>query len=268
MNLLKYTIRFLRHQIDASSNHSIHSPKVYHFNNTLFRSHKYYQPFNSLKQLDSHWQADQSEIEIVDLGAGSRTNSAKKRRVSDIHKNSGKPIKIREFLFKLVDELHPETIVELGTSLGVTSAYLALARPAATVITLEGCKNTLNKAKEGFDLIGVKNVVPKLGGFDAQFPEVMRSVERIDLLFIDGNHTEEATLRYFEMSLEKVHAGSVIVFDDIYWSKGMMRAWEKIKAHPKVSLSLDFFLIGLVFFEERKHTEHYRLRVPLKTVLS
>src|SRR5690606_30885164 len=151
-------------------------------------------------------------------------------------------------LYRIVNDLQPENSIELGTCLGITTAYLAKAAPASTLFTVEGCPQTAAVAAENLQKLHVKNAVLKTGNFDTLFPEILSGLEKIDLVFIDGNHRKEATLRYFQQCLTKVTASSLLIFDDIYWSRGMTEAWEEIKSHPEVTLTIDLFRIGLVYF--------------------
>ncbi len=84
---------------------------------------------------------------------------------------------------------------------------------------------------------------------------------KYSLLFIDGNHQKEATLAYFEKLLPTVHNDSVMIFDDIHWSKGMEEAWEIIKQHSEVRVTIDTFQWGLVFFRREQEKEHFVIRV-------
>jgi predicted O-methyltransferase YrrM len=90
---------------------------------------------------------------------------------------------------------------------------------------------------------------------------VLEKIKTLDMLFIDGNHSYDATMRYFEMCKPYLHNQSLIVFDDIYWSKGMTQAWKEIKADPIVTVSIDLFFIGLVFFRKEQVKENFKLRI-------
>jgi predicted O-methyltransferase YrrM len=80
-------------------------------------------------------------------------------------------------------------------------------------------------------------------------------------VFVDGNHQKEATLRYFKLCLPKVHENSLLIFDDIYWSRGMKEAWNEIKAHPEVTVTVDLFWIGLVYFRKGQVKEDFVIKL-------
>ena len=143
-------------------------------------------------------------------------------------------------MFRLVNHFQPKNIIELGTSLGITTLYLAASSKKISVQTLEGCPQTAAKAKE--DVI--------VGEFSETLPQVLKNTARVDFMYFDGNHRKEATLNYFEQALSHVAEESIFVFDDIHWSKEMEEAWQIIKSNPKVSLSIDLFHLGILFFRQ------------------
>ncbi len=156
--------------------------------------------------------------------------------------------------------MRPAGIIELGTSLGITTLYLQAAAPDAKVYTLEGCTETAGVAREIFMKAGLNDVNLITGDFDATLPEVISSSTPLDFVFVDGNHQKEATLKYFEWCLPKTHENTLLIFDDIYWSKGMKEAWAQIKAHPKITVTIDLFWIGLVFFKKGRAKEDFLIR--------
>jgi len=189
-----------------------------------------------------------AELIIEDYGAGSLHNSKNKRKVSDIARNGISTRKNAELLFRLVHHFKPSTIIELGTSMGLTSLYLASANTGAKVITIEGSVEVSNFAKAVIKKSGLTNITVVNGLFDNEFPKLINTLQQVDFLYVDGNHKKQATISYFEMALEKVHGNSVLVFDDIHWSSEMEEAWHYIQQHPKVTISLDVFFFGIVFF--------------------
>jgi predicted O-methyltransferase YrrM len=165
-----------------------------------------------------------------------------------------------QILSRIIHFFSPKKMLELGTSLGITSMYQASATAFEKFITLEGCPNTAAKAKEGFDLNKL-NIEIRVGDFDATLQDALQSLGKVDYIFFDGNHKEEATLRYFETCLPYIHNNTLFIFDDIHWSKEMDDAWEKIKKHPKVRLTIDIYSFGLVFFRsEQKEQENFVLK--------
>ncbi len=203
---------------------------------------------------------ENSVIRVTDFGAGSRVFNSETRKVSQIAKNAGISKTRGKLLFRLVHYLKPAAILEIGTSLGISTAYMAAANPNAEIITLEGCPATAGIAIQKFKELGLDKVRLEIGNFDITLPKVLKK-ERFDMIFLDGNHQKEATIRYFGQCLDSVHENSVIILDDIHWSRGMEEAWELICRNPKVSLSIDTFQWGLLFFRPGQAKQHFVLRV-------
>jgi len=175
-------------------------------------------------------------------GAGSRRKKIP-RTISEYARRTKINPKQGKILFHLVSAYKPDTVIEFGTSLGVSTMYLAIANPVANVITVEGNPEIAGITSEGFKAYNLGNVkmVNKL--FDEVIDDLAREISGNSLVFIDGNHTYDATMRYFN-SFSKA---SIIIFDDIRWSSGMMDAWNKIKASPDSGKVIDLFWMGIVF---------------------
>lgn len=205
--------------------------------------------------------ADSREIRVTDLGAGAKTESSNLRKVSYIARTSAKPRKWAEVLHKLAAEFKPKTIVELGTSLGISGMYLASAIPGGKLVTLEGCPQIAGLARENFEKAGIRNAEIVVGPFDDTLPQVLENLPETEFAYIDGNHTEAGTLRYFSAFKHKAGPNTVLIFDDIHWSEGMKNAWQTICQDPAVTLTLDLFHLGVVFFNPGLSKQHFNLTV-------
>jgi len=200
------------------------------------------------------------KITIEDHGAGSNVNKSNTRQLKDIVKNTVKAPKYGQLLFRLVNHFKPATILELGTSLGISTLYLAAPNKKMKVITVEGCSSTAKVAQINFDKIGFENIELVNDTFDHFLPEHLSKVNTLDFVFFDGNHQKEATINYFNWCVEKANNETIFVFDDIHWSDGMNAAWEEIKKHPKVTSTMDLFFMGIVFFNSDLSKEDFVLR--------
>jgi predicted O-methyltransferase YrrM len=190
------------------------------------------------------------------------TGRSGKRTISEIAERSLKSEKYGQLLFRLVNHFKPNTILELGTSLGISTAYLASANPNSKVITIEGCPNIASEAKKNFEILGLKNIESVIGNFDSVLPAALCQLPTADckLVFFDGNHKKEPTLRYFNQCLELADNTSVFIFDDIHWSNEMEEAWEEIKSHPQVTVTIYLFFLGLVFFRKEQVKQNFIVR--------
>jgi predicted O-methyltransferase YrrM len=198
-------------------------------------------------------------IDVTDLGSGSRVFKSNQRPVSEMTQKVGATKKEAKLLFRLINYLQINTILELGTSLGIATHAMHLGNPQAKITTIEGCPNISNFTKGTFEHLDLKNIEILTGDFkDVITPLTSNSY---DLIYFDGNHEKQATLDYFKTLLPTTTNDTVFIFDDIYWSKGMTEAWETIKEHHKVTVTIDTFFFGLVFFRKEQKKEHFTIRV-------
>jgi predicted O-methyltransferase YrrM len=256
-------IRYIKYYLSASNGkgHGVHSPFVFSFITKVLNDDRHFYAYEAIEQLRQSLKTDQQQLEITDFGAGSRVKKNNTRKVAEIAASSLKPKKFGQLLFRIVDHYSPQNILELGTSLGVTTAYLAAAKEASTIVTMEGASAVADVAKRNFNTLGLKNIQLVEGNFDETLTATLVKMGNIDMAFVDGNHRYEPTVRYFREMLPGIQEDSILIFDDIHWSKEMEQAWEEIKQDPTVTLSIDLFFIGLVFFrKEQKAKQHFVIR--------
>lgn len=241
--------------------HGIHSPFVFDFVMNVLNDKRNYYAYEQVEDMREELLRDTHVIEVEDLGAGSTVSKSKQRRICDIARYAAKPKKYGQLLFRIVNYYQPSSIIELGTSLGITTAYLATADTRVPVMTLEGAHAVAEEAGNNFAALGLQNIRVIEGNFDDTLPKVIDIVYNTGLVFLDGNHRKEPTLSYFHQLLEKANASSILIFDDIHWSEEMEQAWEIIKAHSSVTATIDLFFIGIVFFRtEFKEKQHFVIR--------
>ncbi len=204
--------------------------------------------------------SDKRAIPITDFGAGSQVSKSKERSIASIAKYSAHKPFVNQMLFRLVQHYKPKKMLELGTSLGVSTAYQAAAAMDAYLVTIEGDPNVAHLAAQHFKMMEVTNVALLEGRFEDMLPTALEELGQLDYLFVDGNHRQEPTLQYFHQCLPSAHEHSIFVFDDIHWSTGMEAAWSAIQQHPDVTLTLDLFFFGVVFFrKDFAKKEHFRV---------
>jgi predicted O-methyltransferase YrrM len=251
---------YLGHLVKARNRHGVHSPFVYELIHQVLRPRETMPEFAAIEELREELLHSGQSIRVTDLGAGSRVFDTPTRRVAEIARTSLKAPKHAAMLFRLTRYFKPEHILELGTSFGISTLYLALGADEGSVTTIEGCPQTQRIAVQHFDRLRQRNIRPVLGSFKTRLPEVLQSMERLDMVFLDGHHAKEPTLDYFAQCLAKAHNGTLIVLDDIHWSEGMEEAWEMIKSHPQVTVTIDLYDMGLVFLRREQAKEHFVLR--------
>jgi len=249
---------YIKHRLRSTNQHGIHSPFVYDLVTKCFYDKSDHAEYSILKKYQNKLLRSKETINVTDFGVGSRIFRSNTRKVSAIAKNAGISNKRQRLLYRLVRYFGSNGILELGTSLGLGTSALALGNPSAQVVTVEGCPNTSAKAQEMFKEFELNNI--RL--YNTTFDDFLSSfTETCDLVYIDGNHSKERTLQYFELLLKKTHNDSVIVLDDIYWSRSMTEAWEQIIEHPDVTVSIDTYQWGILFFRKEQEKQHFCIRV-------
>ncbi len=254
-------LKYLNYKLTASTDHDLHSPFLFEFYNELIINPYPFSDFKKLKAIRKQLRSNYSSILVNDFGAGSRKLKTANRNISAIARYGIAQQKQAEFLYRLVNKFKPNTIIELGTSLGLTSLYLSMASAESTIYTLEGCTALHEFSNKLFATQKVKNIKSIIGNFNDTFAALLSSIDFPGLIYVDGNHAYEPTMHYFKMALANKNSSTIIVFDDIYWSKEMEKAWKEICAHAGVTLSIDMFYFGIIFFRtEQKNKEHFVLR--------
>ncbi|MBG9377653.1 class I SAM-dependent methyltransferase [Panacibacter sp. DH6] len=261
---VKLGTKYLKYWLTAANGkgHGIHSPFVFDFVTKVLNDYNTYYCYTSIENLRARLKRDNTMLTLQDFGAGSRVHASYERKVSAIANSSLKPKKFAQLLFRMVNYYQPGNILELGTSLGITTAYLASADASKPVITMEGAAAVAAVAKQNFEQLNIHNIQVVEGNFDLTLDKVLEEQLPVtDFAFIDGNHRKEPTINYFKKLLPHIHEHSILVFDDIHWSEEMEAAWNHIKQHDAVTLAVDLFFIGIVFFrKEQKAKEDFVIR--------
>lgn len=261
-------LAYLRYLSRARDEHALHSPFLFSLYTRIIQADNRREPVLApLRALQRTLRQNRETIAITDFGAGPRqagtsVNASRQRTIGDIARHSTKPARFGRLLYRLIRHFRAGTIVDLGTSLGLTTAYLAeAARPhEGRVLTFEGCPQTATVARRNLEQLGLRNVTVVVGNIDETLAPQVAALNPIDFAFFDANHRYEPTIRYFETCLANRHNDTVFVFDDIHWSAEMERAWASIKNHSAVSVTVDLFWIGLVFFRHEQPKQHFTLR--------
>jgi len=287
---------FIRHFLTAwnTSGEAIHSPYLFRLVRFVLRDENAYYCFRDIERRRELLLACEDSLDVVDYGsAGSPEGLHVQRRVCDIAKNHLESARVGQVLFRIVNFLHEEEkrplqILELGTSLGITTAYLASADSRNKVVTMEGSEAVLRVAQGVWKMLKLENIEWIQGNIDDTLYNIYSvqssdvrvqssdvrvqnsefrcqsseaKGERIDLAFVDANHTYEATIRYADFLLNRLTEKGILVLDDIHYSEQMERAWSELKADPRVTTSMDLYHVGLLFVDTHYLKRHYRIRI-------
>jgi predicted O-methyltransferase YrrM len=238
----------------------VHSPFVYDFIKNVLNDKTQYPEYNKIERERESLLEDERIIEVEDFGAGSSSSQKNTRQVKQIARTSLKSKKYAQLLFRMAKHYKASTVIELGTSLGITTAYLAAA-DTTNVYSLEGSKSIADIARENIKALGISNTTIITGEFHNTLDDLLATVPNPDLVFVDGNHRKLPTINYFEALLKKSKTSTILIFDDIHWSKEMEDGWAHIKENASVTLTIDLFFIGIVLLRtDFKAKQHFCIR--------
>ncbi len=259
--MLFYFINYVKFLWNSKNEHGTHSPFVYQLLTKVFYDKSNFKKYDLLNRHQLELLNSNEFITINDFGSGSKVFNSNIRKVKQIAKTSGISAKRARLLFRITNYFQPNNILELGTSLGLATYAMNLGNPNAEIYTVEGCENILKNCKLHFD----PNNINQITFINNEFSNFLSSHnikdKKFDMIYFDGNHSKKATLEYFNSLLPTINNESYWIFDDINWSKDMNEAWQIIKNHPKVSVSIDTFQWGIVFFRKEQAKENFVIRV-------
>ncbi len=251
---------YLTYLLTSVNRHGIHSPFVFNFNEKIIQGKDAHDLFDPIETLRRKMIKSKAEIDFVDFGSGNKTG---KRKISEIADSTAKQARYGRFLYRLLATLQPQYSLELGTGTGIASLYQACAfNEFFPLHSIEGSPKLAEIAAYNAEMLGIQDRIHfHVGRFEDKLPEILSLFPRLDYVFIDGNHSYEPTIKYFNTLKKHSHSGTVLVFDDINWSEEMKRAWSVIKNDGDVTLTIDIFALGLVFFrKENQEKENFIIR--------
>lgn len=252
---------FLKHLRHARGPHGVHSPFVFELITQVLVPERHFYCFDALEAERQKWLQDGRKIHVQDLGAGSHRMKSDERSISEISRYSLQSPDGCRLLFKLTHHLGAKRYLELGTSLGLTAAYFAHIGPQVSVTTVEGAPALVHEAEQLYQRLSLNNVRVLEGDFDAVISSQALADASWDVVYIDGNHRGEATLRYAAQLWPALSPNGCMIFDDIHWSKDMEQAWLAFVKSSDVTLSLDFFRFGIAFKNAAFSKEHMVLKL-------
>ncbi|MEZ5043495.1 MAG: class I SAM-dependent methyltransferase [Saprospiraceae bacterium] len=238
--------------------YDIHSPFVAGLVKALLEDRRWFYVFSDISGLRDYIAQNKQVIPQSNFGAGSQILLTPGVSVAKLGQTVAVDDKSGRLLFRLVNFLKPKYLLEMGSSLGLSAIFQAAGSLDGQLISIEGSPEISQLARQHVDGLGYKNIHIVNGVFSEQLPEVLQQLPQLDYVYLDGDHRLKPTLSYFESCLPHLHTQSAFVLADIYWSDEMLEAWEQLKLHPRVNLSVDFYDFGILFFrEEQRQKEHF-----------
>ncbi len=258
---LKYAHKYFKYYLFAKhkKGHGIHSPFIFNLIINVFRNKKNDKELIEVFDIYNSYRKNNIALKFEEIGAGTTFNKSKNISIGEIIKRSSVNKKYGKLIYDLVKYFNPANILEIGSSVGISTAFIAQAALKANFKSIEGVGEKIKIAQEiATELKQSTEFI--IGNFDTVLDSVLNQYEKLDFVFFDGNHKKKNTLEYFNLCLKKAHNETVFVFDDIHWSEEMEEAWNEIKNHSKVRVSLDLFRMGLIFFKKELSYENYVIK--------
>ena len=260
MSAIVYTLNYLKYYFTAQTKHDVHSPFVFDFVTNVINKKNHVAEFDEIEKLRKELLKNKNKINVTDFGTAFKGPKTYQRKISAIAFHSAKSKKYGKLLFRIINYFKPESLIELGTSFGFSTMYFSFANTQTKIVTLEGCTETAKVASNNFQRMNLKNIEQVSGDFNNTLDDALNKFKKIDFVFFDGNHAKEPTLNYFQKCLNKSHSKTVFIFDDINWSNAMKKAWKVIQEHPKVTVTIDLYILGIVFFNPDLTKQNFVIR--------
>ncbi len=220
---------------------------------------KHYSYYGLIESHRKKLEKEKTLIEMKDIGAGSKVIYSNRKTIERVAKCASVNRRTGRLLYRMAYYYQPDKIIELGTSLGISTLYLAAGCPSAKIITIEADHNLAALASGYFTNLGMNNINVINKSFDEALQMFPAKIYEKSIVFIDGNHQKKAVIGYVSFFSSRLREGSMIIIDDINWSAGMRRAWEEIRSDQRYSVAIDLFYLGIIFPGENIK-ENYQMR--------
>jgi predicted O-methyltransferase YrrM len=238
-----FIYNYFIYRLKAVNEHGVHSPFVFDLlMNVIYNKNEYYS-FQKIEKVREELFSSKKIIEI-----------------SKIAKPYTLPAKYSQLLFRLVNHFMPSQIIEVGTSFGFNTAYMASANSGNSIITIEKDQEIAEIAKQNFKQLKLKNIEQKTGSVDVILKTIVANYQNLVFVCFDGDHCKQDVLNYFYICVENVTEESVFVFENMYLSAELIEAWKEIKNDSRVTVTLDMFFMGIVFFRKTQVKQHFVIK--------
>ncbi|MCF8236593.1 MAG: class I SAM-dependent methyltransferase [Saprospiraceae bacterium] len=238
-------IQLFTYYWQARTAYSMHSPLLYSFCREVLDDRRSFYAFEEIEIWRYHLLHESSELHVVDLGAGGQDALDQNRIVSSIAKTSLSPPWKCRYLFRMVLWWKPDLLLEFGTSLGVSTAYLAAASIHTPLITVDGSDSHLQLARKGWNKLGLDHIEEWNLSFQQAIQRIPWDQHGRILIYLDGDHRPARVLEILQTIQEKTRHPFLVIIDDIRWSDDMWAGWQEWRSAFQSGAWLDLYQVGI-----------------------
>lgn len=257
MRILKFMLGFPLFYLSSRTWKAIHSPYLFRFFQFVFDNERKYYIFDAIERLRENLLFDDTIITFQDHGGRGKTAIEQSKRVRQAARTSLSGSGHCAVRFRIALMISAKNMLELGTSFGISTAYLASTGKNVYVDTIDASESHIRYARGIARALKMENITFHCGEFEKVLPSLLVEGRKFDYVILDGNHRKAPTLKYFELILPALSDNAVILVDDIRWSDEMLEAWRHLKGHARVGATVDLYRYGLLFmrnaFKEPLH---------------
>ncbi len=240
---LKIIGRFLRFWNGAKSIDSVDSPLVYQLCLDIQSAHDAKTQFKKIEDKRAQLLMDNTLINVQSLGSQSKVNRSEIRSIRQIALSSVSPRNKCELLYGLVKTTKAKTVLELGTSLAISTAYVAAVDRVDYIKSVED-SSKIHSYNENLAHNSKINMIQS--DFQSYIENELNNKAKYDCIVLDGRHDEIATISYVNQLINLLNPNGIIIVDDIYWSNGLMNAWKTLRNDYRYNLKIDLFYYGVL----------------------
>jgi predicted O-methyltransferase YrrM len=248
--------------LDAAYNKKINNNYLRSFVDNIILNNSINPEFDIIEKEREHLRTKGGLLEVTDFSSkkkGRKPYITEVRKISDIVKNESCKPKVASLLFTIIQHTNSTHILELGTSFGISTAYMSFANPKAYITSIEGCYGLSDMASQLFKKLKLDNILIENGNIDFLLPGIVSNINKLDLVFFDIFRNKSTLIQYFDTCTSLIHENSIFVINNIHESKEMKEGWNTIINKPNVRGSIELYECGIIFFKDSLNGDHIKL---------
>lgn len=252
-NTLRKSVLLYR-SIRYRKGYGVHSPFVFNLITKVINERCSYYSFYDIELLRKQLLFREQEIVYPDRQQKGRV---RRRTIGEIVAREAIKPKHGALLFRLANYFKSKKILQLGPSMGLSTLYLTSYAPDLDCIALENVPEFATIARMAFEKEGKNPVDLRTGAYTELLPKALEDMESPDFIFFNTLYEQHNNVWLFNECMKHVHEDTVFVLEGIKASRKMRELWQDICARPDVTVTIDLYSMGIVFFNKRLHKRDY-----------